>query len=377
MDTNSKFRNATNLILLVAATTASSPGKTINVDCQKPGMTLEKAVQLASPGDVIRVEGICTGKVTVTTSHITLDGGGTAVIRGPGQQFRVYDSLISISGAQGVTITGLTVENGAAEAIGVEKGAAAVLSNVRLRGSTIGLLVATSSTVELRDAEIRANFVGVDMVTGSSLVLKGRIVVRENLSNGFDVIGNSTLEVLGAQVESINNGGSGITMTGGELLLLAYPPAQGSSITASGNARAGMTLSQSSVQFSGDPAANRLTLTRNGTSGIRALLGTQILSAAGAISMTIEDNPVGITLESNSGAWLNGGLMIRNNGTGIVADGAGVLVLATIPQAPSSITGNTTRDIDARFGSRIRVVNVPIGVVACDGTVLSQGLACP
>lgn len=93
--------------------------------------------------------------------------------------------------------------------------------------------------------------------------------------------------------------------------------------------------------------------------------------------MTIEDNPVGITLESNSGAWLNGGLMIRNNGTGILADGAGVLVLTTIPQAPSSITGNTTRDIDARFGARIRVVNVPIGVVACDGTVLSQGLACP
>jgi hypothetical protein len=53
--------------------------------------------------------------------------------------------------------------------------------------------------------------------------------------------------------------------------------------------------------------------------------------------------------------------------------------IAAVSSLPSSITGNSTTDLDLRFGTRIRVApGVTIGKVACaDKTVLTDGVSCP
>jgi hypothetical protein len=174
-----------------------------------------------------------------------------------------------------------------------------------------------------------------------------------------------------------NNGGQGITLTDSQVLLLAFPPAQGSSITANGNRANGILVgTNASLSLFGDPGANAVTAMNNTASGI-LITGGQILSRRGTARFVIEGNQVGITLDTDGNASIQGGLSIRNNVTGVLADGAGVFAVESAP-VPSAITNNTNWDFDARFGSRVRLLGVSVGPkVACDPTVLRQGLACP
>jgi hypothetical protein len=371
-----QFRSIRILGLLLACIVPGSYAKTLQVQCGMPGQTIEKALTQADPGDTIYIQGTCTGPIIITTDYITIDGGGTAVIQGAGLAFTLFDPLIGVSGAQGVAIQSLRVENAAGEGIAAQNGAAISLTNVTLRGSTIGLAVSANSTAELAGCTIENNFIGVDLFTGSSLVLKGKVVASNNMRNGMDVTGNSTVEIRGAQLEANNNGGQGITLDQSQLVLLGFPPSQGSSISASGNKGSGILVGQSSVSLFGDPGANSITASNNAVFGIRVLLGGRILSPQGAARFGIAGNQTGLGFESDASALIAGGLDVRNNQTGVLADGAGVLTFVPVPQVPSSIINNTIRDFDARFGSRIKTSGVSLGVVACDATVLSQGL-CP
>jgi hypothetical protein len=70
-------------------------------------------------------------------------------------------------------------------------------------------------------------------------------------------------------------------------------------------------------------------------------------------------------------------LSIQNNGTGMSADGAGTLTLASIPTNPSVVENNGS-DVDLRFGTRATFDGVTIGTITCDATVLSRGTTvCP
>jgi nitrous oxidase accessory protein NosD len=352
--------------------------KTIQVQCGVPGRSIGLALEQAQPGDVISIQGTCEEKVTITTEHITLDGLGTGAIRGAGLAGEVFNPLIAVDGAQGVIIRGLRVENGPGEAILVENGSAVSLTNLTLSGNTVGLALAAGATAELADSTIENNLTGVGLLTGSSLVLKGRVIVSNNQDIGFDITGNSTVEIRGALVEVNNNARHGMTLDGSRLVLLGIPQSQGSSLTLNGNGANGILLGQSSLSFFGAPAANRITISNNRGIGIRTLLGARILSPQAAVVFQIEGNATGIAFESDSGALIVGGLSVLNNGTGALADGSGVVMLISPPGAPSSITGNVTQDFDARFGSRIRLIGVSVGPkVVCEPTVLSQGLACP
>jgi hypothetical protein len=62
----------------------------------------------------------------------------------------------------------------------------------------------------------------------------------------------------------------------------------------------------------------------------------------------------------------------------VLADGAGTLTLASIPSNPSTITDNSTFDVDLAFGTRATFDGVTIGTITCDATVLSRGTTvCP
>jgi hypothetical protein len=353
--------------------------KTIEVRCAVPGQSIRMALERAEPGDVISILGSCNESVTITTGHITLDGLGTGAVRGAGAAGHVFNPLIAIEGAQGVIIKDLRVENSPGEAILVENGAGALLKGVTLRGNTVGLAVIAGSTVELTDSTLDSNLTGIGVVTGSSLVLKGRVSVSNSMEDvGINITGNSTLEIRGAQVEVNNNARHGMTLNGSQLVLLGIPQSQGSSLTLNGNGANGILLDQSSLSFFGAPGANRITISNNRDIGIRAVLGARILSPQAAAVFQIEGNATGIAFESDSGALIVGGLTVLNNGTGALADGSGVVILISSAEAPSSIRGSVTRDFDARFGSRIRLIGVSVGPkVFCEATVLTQGLACP
>jgi hypothetical protein len=221
--------------------------------------------------------------------------------------FQVFHPLVGIYGAQGVVIRGFRVENGPAEAVAAQNGAAVSLSNMILRGSTIGLLVAANSTAELADSTMEGNFVGADMFTGSSIVLMRRVVASNNLANGFDVTGSSTIEIRGAQVEANHNGGQGITLSDSQLLLLAFPPSQGSSVTTNGNRGNGILVGHNaSLGLFGDPGSNAITAMNNTGSGI-LVTGGRILSRRATARFVIEGNRVGMTLDSDGSASIQGG----------------------------------------------------------------------
>jgi hypothetical protein len=128
---------------------------------------------------------------------------------------------------------------------------------------------------------------------------------------------------------------------------------------------------------------NPITLSAaNNGIGIWLLQNSYITNAGGGVPgavIVLENNSVGLQLEGGSGARIAGGpLTVRNNVTGVLADGAGTLTLTSDPASPSSITNNSTFDLDLTFGTRATVDGVTIGTIRCDATVLSRGsTVCP
>jgi hypothetical protein len=251
-----------------------------------------------------------------------------------------------------------------------------------LRESTIGLLVYANSTAEVIDSVLEANFVGIDMLATSSLVLRGSVRANGNLLTGIDVSANSAVEIRGAKVEASDNGSHGVALYDSQLSVLGYPPAAGSQLTANRNARSGVTLAgTAAIALFNDPTnPTAIIASENKERGIWAL-GGRIMSPGGA-RIAATGNATGILLEQGADATIGGGLEIHNNRIGIQADGAGMVHLQLLRQGaprPSSVTGNSTADLELRFGTRIRVApDVTVGLVACaDKTVLTDGISCP
>src|SRR2546428_13432208 len=117
--------------MLVGIVAMASPalGSTHHVNCDVPGQTITKALKTAQPGDTIRVRGTCEETVTMTTDRVTLDGGGMAILQGPGggQPGDMSHGILNIVGVQGVEIRGFTVQNSAADGMNGRQGAAVPL----------------------------------------------------------------------------------------------------------------------------------------------------------------------------------------------------------------------------------------------------------
>jgi hypothetical protein len=114
----------------------------------------------------------------------------------------------------------------------------------------------------------------------------------------------------------------------------------------------------------------------NSPLGILVAAG-KIINPNGVGTFVIENNGVGLDFGLDGTALLVGGLTVRNNGTGVRGDGAGVLTFISIPSNPSAITGNGV-DVDLRFGARATIEGVDVGTITCDSTVLSRGTTvCP
>ena len=170
----------------------------IRVDCGA-GQTIGRALKHAQPGDSIVVTGTCHERVVITTDRITLEGRGAAVMDGGGGSPTEFSGVITIDGARGVVVAGLTIQNGPGEGILGRRGAAFVVRDATVRdNSSTGIAVGESSTAEIRDCILERNAAGIDVFTGSSAVLKGTIDVADNTLGGVAINGTSIIEIRGA-----------------------------------------------------------------------------------------------------------------------------------------------------------------------------------
>ena len=343
------------------------------VNCDR-GQNIAEVLARAEPGDTIRVTGTCFERVSIKTDRITLDGQGAATLDGGGGPPAEFDGVVTIDGASGVTIQGFTVQNGPGEGILGTHGAAFSVHNTTVQdnGST-GVVVAEGSTAELTDCSILRNDAGIDVFTQSSAVLKGSIRTNDNLTNGATVNGTSIIEIRGAQVEASRNGGEGLAAgSNSQLAVFGFAGSQGSTFTIDANGGGGILLGDSILNVFSE---STIAIT-NSPLGILCGAG-KIISPFGVARFVIENNVVGLDLFLDGTALLVGGLTVRNNGTGVRGDGAGVLTFISIPSNPSVITGNGV-DVDLRFGARATIEGVEVGTITCDSTVLSRGTTvCP
>jgi hypothetical protein len=345
------------------------------VNCNR-GDKITEVLAKAGPGDTIRVTGTCFERVSIKTDRITLDGQGAATLDGGGGPPAEFDGVVTIDGARGVTIQGFTVQNGPGEGILGVHGAAFSVRNTTARDNGFtGVAVGDSSTAELTDCRLLHNGLGMDVYMGSSAILKGAIVIADNLTNGVDINGTSIVEVRGARVQATRNGGFGVVAgSNSQLAMLGFAGSQGSSLTVDANVQGGIALGDSVLNVF---SQNTTVSVTNSPVGIIVRPG-DIVSPFGFGTFIIENNGVGLDFRLGGGAIFRGGLRVRNNGTGVrTEDGAGVLWFISIPPNPSAITGNGS-DVDLRFGARATFDGVAIGTITCDSTVLSRGTTvCP
>src|SRR4030095_8135317 len=326
---------------------AASPGgdaaanmKVVNCD---RGENIAEVLAKAEPGDTIRVTGTCVEEVSIKTDRITLDGQGTATLDGGGGPASEFDGVVTIDGASGVTIQGFTVQNGPGEGILGTHGAAFSVRNTTVQDNgSAGVAVAEGSTAELTDCSLLRNAGGIDVFTQSSAVFKGAIRINDNLGPAAVMNGTSIIEIRGAQVEASRNGGSGLVAgSNSQLAVFSFADSQGSTFTIDANGGAGIVLADSILNVF--RSESTITIT-NSPLGILVVAG-KIISPDGVGTFVIENNGVGLDFGLDGTALLVGGWTVRNNGTGVRGDGAGVLTFISIPSNPSAITGNGV-DVD-------------------------------
>ena len=360
---------------LVVASPGGDAGSNMKVvNCDR-GENIAEVLARAEPGDTIRVTGTCVERVSIKTDRITLDGQGAATLDGGGGPIAEFDGVVTIDGASGVTIQGFTVQNGPGEGILGTHGAAFSVRNTTVQDNGFtGVAVGEGSTAELTDCSILRNGgPGIDVYTHSSAVLKGAIRTNDNLQGGVEINGTSVIEIRGAQVEASRNGTFGlIAGSNSQLAVFGFAGSQGSTFTIDANGGGGIVLADSILNVFSE---STITIT-NSPLGILVAAG-KIISPSGVGTFVIENNVVGLDFGLDGTAIIRGGLTVRNNGTGVRGDGAGVLTFISIPSNPSAITGNGV-DVDLRFGARATFAGVDVGTITCDSTVLSRGTTvCP
>lgn len=362
-----------------AGQSSSAKPKTDTVNCGA-GQSVNQAIRRAEPGDAILVHGTCHERVVITQS-VTLDGGGSAVIDGGGVAIGPavapeFDGLVVINGATNVNLVGLTVQNAGTNGILAARGAAVGLRNVTAQHNAVtGIVVMDNSHAEAVDSNTRSNRLGFDVVTSSSLVLKGTFTSTDNATNGGDINGQSIVELRGAQVTVSGNQQFGIIAgSRSHLAVFGWNTATGSTLTASGNGFAGLGFVDSSLSTFSDSV---ITAANNGIGLLLGPGGKVATPPFAGATFALHENGVGMNMLPGSSAFMIGGLNVHDNNGGVLVNEASLFLEAGAGLA-ASVTGNGL-DVQLLFGSRSTITNVSIGTpLVCDSTVLSRGTTtCP
>jgi hypothetical protein len=352
--------------MLVGFVAITSPalGSTHHVNCDVPGQTVTKALKTAQPGDTIRVRGTCEETVTMTTDRVTLDGGGEAVLQGPGggQPGDVSEGLLNIVGVRGVEIRGFTVQHSAADGINGRQGAAFTVRDVHVLQSTDdGIEVTETSTVRfLGTCEISSSGEdGIAITRGSGALFSAEhITTADNIRAGIFVIGTATAAFDTGTVYTARNTFGILTLGHSSLTLGRAMP----TILAEENRLDGILVADTSdLRLDG----GTITAARNGRTGL-SFGGTGGLGNIKGIILS-EYNTEGARAEDASriAQLVAGHMTIRNNTIGIIAANGSDIRITT----EAAITDNGT-DIVLIFGSRAIFTGTAIDTTTCDKTSL-------
>ncbi len=391
--TNNSWRIARLAPLLFAA--QSVLADTIAVDCDQ-GETITNALAGAAAGDTVLISGTCNESVAVTIDHITLDGQGSATITAG------FAPGVSVDGAQGVVVQGLTLQGslfglevssqGSASLVDttsqfnivigarVTGGSSLLLENATLSGNdTFGLEVSRASEVRMTGTIAIANngLFGVNLADASSLsVAEADVRVSGNVL-GIQISVGSSAFLTDAQsvVNTSDNDTTGFTVNSGSTLFLFA-----STLISSRNAENhGLSVSSnSSVDLDRDA---RIIVRRNGEDGIRLenshLNMFTMEDTAGPRVQAVDNARHGVSAFLASSIDLTFDSAIEASGNGdaglFVDNGSPVRILN------SDFTGNS-RDVVLEFGARAELNDNTIGTFSCDGSVLvrgNMGLTCP
>ena len=381
-------------LLAVAASSSAEPPV---LDCSKK--SLAAAVEHVSAKDpVIVFTGVCEGPIVISQDGLTLEGVGLATIDGGGQD------AVTVQGASRVSLTGIDIRNGRTGLLAVN-GAHISLNTVNVHDNlAAGISLQTGSSAALTDVTTAQNGLhGLELQAGSSATVSGALNATGNRVFGINVNSSAIRFVqatvsasgnaLGIQIgisanafindpqsviNASNNASTGMTIVSG-----AHLVSFGGTINASNNPVAGVTVN-SNAGLDLD-AASTINSTNNGD-GVRIQQGSvmtvfntpQFSGQPGFSTINARNNTgSGIRVLSASTLTLVNQARVNSNqngGVGLAADnGAGVTLVN------STITGNTSRDLQLTFAARADLQTTQFGTVACDATVFIRGIVimCP
>ena len=373
-----------------------------SVDCNK-GQSLNNAVQDLSPGDTLTFTGVCRENVTVLTSGITLIGQGGAVIQSPGAS----NDVLTIDGAQRVTLQAFTVQNGNS-GIHARGNAGIRLQNLVAQGNAqTGILIEGNSSAYITDSSAQNNGLdGVDAENSSSLNFNGAFLAQGNGVFGINLgvsssatLGAGTItaqqNALGAQVsidssfflggaastlKTLNNITVGLTVVSG-----AHFFSFGGTVLTSDNGLDGIDLaSRAGMDLD---AASQVSALNNGRDGLHLeelsmanlFNNPQFSGASGFTTLQVSGNAsngVAVLLNSQVHMFDQAQIQSHNNTlAGIQVDNGSSLTLIN-----STVQDNTGGDVGLTFGSRGEFTANTIVHFSCDASSLIRGIpgkTCP
>ena len=333
------------LLIPVMSIAVASPALagTLKVDCNRGG-TITKALEKAKPFDTIQVTGTCKERFTITTDRLTLDGQGSAILDAGGgfHAGAIFEGVITVDGARGVTFTGFTIQHGP-DGITCKRGAACLVRNSTLQDNADeGLQVSENSTADVTDCTFRRNGEwGIVVFDSSSLLFHGTVNLTHNGKSGLGVLFTSSVGSFdGATIHLDNNADHGILALGSFVQI----DRKGGMVTMNDNKKNGVGLLDSVFML----WAGTLGIARNGENGIY-VGGHSSVRDFGA-------------------TWL----IKDNKGKGVAVENGG-----DVTMSGATITGNSV-DVDLGYGAHATLKRNAIGTIACDKNSRIIGdTACP
>lgn len=198
--------------------TIESPQQ-VNVSC--PTDSLQAAIDNATPGTTILVEGACNENIVIGArkTSLTIDGQSTASITGvPGSQtIGIFGRSITIKNFNGASLTG----NGENAVILVAENASAVIDNNTISGGSNGITVNRTSQAAIINNTVENNVnIGIIVAESSSARIGvssgGQTVAEPNTIQNNGTLGivvnrNAVARIVGNLIA--NNGSNGVGVT--------------------------------------------------------------------------------------------------------------------------------------------------------------------
>ncbi len=172
--------------------------KVRKVDCDKNGKTIQKKIDKAKIGEVIKVKGNCVENLLITTDQLVIDGGGTASITPSDTGV----ATVTIQ-ATNVRISGFSIVAGTTrQGVIISNGGSGIVSGNDISsetGDSTGVLVTSNSygliggTIAARGNAIHGHSRGVTIRNGSgSDIFFNTISGNER---GISVISNGSADI--------------------------------------------------------------------------------------------------------------------------------------------------------------------------------------